>query len=49
LIAFGRELERTDVRDSLDAHVPETIDYPSLLARERARARAAKLRVTKRS
>jgi hypothetical protein len=48
LIAFGRELEKTDVRDSGGAHLPDTIDYPSLLARERARARAAKLRVSKR-
>jgi hypothetical protein len=49
LIAFGRELERAEVRDSAEAVAPEGIDYPSLLARERARARAAKLRVTKRS
>ena len=49
LIAFGRELERTEVRDSQPADVPEAIDYPSLLARERARAHAAKLRVTKRT
>jgi hypothetical protein len=49
LIAFGRELERTDIRDSNTARLPESIDYPSLLARERARARVAKLRVTKRT
>jgi hypothetical protein len=49
LIAFGRELERAEVRDSRRASAPESIDYPSLLARERARARAAKLRVTKRT
>ena len=49
LIAFGRELERADVRDALPAGAPEAIDYPSLLARERARARAAKLRVSKRA
>jgi hypothetical protein len=49
LIAFGRELERADVHESVAVGPPETIDYPSLLARERARARAAKLRVTKRT
>jgi hypothetical protein len=49
LIAFGRELERTDVRDSVPALAPESLDYPSLLARERARARLAKLRVAKRT
>jgi hypothetical protein len=49
LITFGRELERTDVGDSVVAVVPESLDYPSLLARERARARAAKLRVAKRT
>jgi hypothetical protein len=37
------------VHESVAVGPPETIDYPSLLARERARARAAKLRVTKRT
>jgi hypothetical protein len=49
LIAFGRELERTDVRDASPGDPPDAIDYPSLLARERARAHAAKLRVSKRA
>lgn len=49
LVAFGRELQAVEVHDALPASAPEAIDYPSLLARERARARAAKLRVTKRS
>ena len=49
LTAFGRELEREDVREALPAKAPDAIDYPSLLARERARAHAAKLRVSKRS
>jgi hypothetical protein len=48
LVAFGRELEPVEVEIALEANVPEAIDYPSLLARERARARAAKLRVSKR-
>jgi hypothetical protein len=45
VIAFGRELERTDIKERGEVTIPDTIDYPSLLARERARARAAKLRV----
>jgi hypothetical protein len=49
LIAFGRELERADVRDAVPGDPPDAIDYPSLLARERARAHAAKLRVSKRA
>jgi hypothetical protein len=48
LIAFGRELDRADVRARSGTHVPEVIDYTSLLARERARARTAKLRVIRR-
>jgi hypothetical protein len=48
LIAFGRELDRTDVRARSGTHVPDVIDYTSLLARERARARTAKLRVIRR-
>jgi hypothetical protein len=49
LVAFGHELEPVEVGDAQPADAPEAIDYPSLLARERARARAAKLRVTKRT
>jgi len=49
LVAFGRELDRTQVESALPARAPDAIDYPSLLARERARARAAKLRATKRA
>ena len=45
VIAFGRELERTDIKVRGEVTVPDSIDYASLLARERARARAAKLRV----
>jgi hypothetical protein len=49
LSAFGRDLQAVEVREALVAAPPEAIDYPSLLVRERARARAAKLRVTKRT
>jgi hypothetical protein len=48
LIAFGRELDRTDVLAHSGMQVLEVIEYASLLARERARARTAKLRVIRR-
>jgi hypothetical protein len=45
LIAFGRELSRTEVKPHDGPVTPEHLDYPSLLERERVRARVAKLRV----
>jgi DICT domain-containing protein len=48
LRAFADELARVRV-PSLPPMVPEPIDYVALLARERSRAKAAKLRVLNRS
>jgi len=45
LIAFGRELARTEVQPHEAPQTPDVIDYTSLLVRERARARLAKQRV----
>ncbi len=48
LLAFGAELRKAEIPETPRLPMPEVIDYASLLARERARTKAAKLRATRR-
>jgi hypothetical protein len=48
LVAFAAELRKTDLLPRPAFEMPAVIDYPSLLDRERARAKLAKLRAIRR-